>query len=191
MADTAFTKVSLRAAMLDRRQRLTASEQRHAEQKVAYHLPDILPQEPVQNIGLYWSFQGELPTHEIFNGLKKPGRTLYLPRFNTQLKELEMVKVDEENQLILGALGFKEPEANLPAVSVTQLDVILVPGVAFDNDGVRLGRGKGLYDKLLERFSGYKTGLAYDFQIMEKIPSEPWDVSMDSIVTEQRVIRAQ
>ena len=66
------------------------------------------------------------------------------------------------------------------------IDLVIVPGVAFDRDGNRLGRGKGYYDRLLPRIpSAYKVGICFPFQIIEEVPAEPFDIRMDEIITQQ------
>jgi 5-formyltetrahydrofolate cyclo-ligase len=82
-----------------------------------------------------------------------------------------------------GAFGIQEPRPDLPAVPLNRLDLVLVPGLAFDRGGRRLGRGKGFYDRLLARVSGIRCGVAFEFQVAGEIPAEPHDVSLDCIVT--------
>ena len=74
----------------------------------------------------------------------------------------------------------------LPAVVKDAIDLIIVPGVGFDRQGNRLGRGKGYYDRLLPRIpSAYKIGICFPFQLVEEIPAEPFDIRMDEIVTKE------
>ena len=76
-----------------------------------------------------------------------------------------------------------EPQST-DITDMTKTDVVLVPGIAFDKSGARVGFGKGCYDMLLERYSGVKIGVCYDFQICYKIPADTHDVRMDYILTE-------
>ena len=87
-----------------------------------------------------------------------------------------------------GAHGIPEPTEIVP-ISIEEIEIILVPGLAFDKTGARMGFGKGYYDKLLETRKAIKIGICYDFQLLDKIPSEPHDVPMDIIITEKRVQR--
>jgi len=75
--------------------------------------------------------------------------------------------------------GIREPATGCIEIPPDDLDLVLVPGVAFDLHGNRLGRGKGFYDRLLQNFRGTKCGIAFDEQIVEKIPAEKTDVRMD------------
>lgn len=85
-------------------------------------------------------------------------------------------------------LGFEQPVARAPAVSLGELAGILVPGLAFDRRGGRLGRGRGYYDRALKGYGGMKVGIAFSCQILDGIPLEDWDLEMDAIITEQSVI---
>ena len=87
-----------------------------------------------------------------------------------------------------GRFGIAEPPANAPELPLKQLDFVLVPGVAFDGFGGRLGRGKGFYDRLLAEIGGRKCGVALDEQVVERLPSESHDVPMDFVLTPTRWI---
>ena len=86
-----------------------------------------------------------------------------------------------------GAYGILEPKTVRKA-DENNIDVILVPGLAFDRNGGRMGFGKGYYDRLLESSKAVKIGLCYDFQILEKIPTESHDVPMNFVITEKEIL---
>ena len=83
----------------------------------------------------------------------------------------------------------REPAASCEEIPLDQFDLVLVPGVAFDLQGCRLGRGLGFYDRILAEASGIKCGVAYDFQLLEKIPVEPHDAKVDFIFTPSRCVK--
>lgn len=85
-----------------------------------------------------------------------------------------------------GPHGIREPRAECPPVPLNQLDLILVPGLAFDLRGRRLGRGKGVFDRLLATASGVRVGVAFDCQIVEAVPVEPHDARVDFVLTPTR-----
>lgn len=91
-------------------------------------------------------------------------------------------------EILSGRFGIREPSSSCVAIPLEDLDLVLVPGVAFDANGHRLGRGKGFYDRLLENFGGKKIGIAFDEQIVEAVPSEKNDVRMDLILTPTRCV---
>jgi 5-formyltetrahydrofolate cyclo-ligase len=93
-----------------------------------------------------------------------------------------------------GAFGILEPSADEPVVSLEEVDVILVPGLAFDTYGNRLGYGKGYYDRLLTGMDALLrcpllVGISYDETLFECLPSEPHDIRMDVIATPTQVLR--
>ena len=95
---------------------------------------------------------------------------------------------DLENELAEGTYGIREPVPEARAVEAPGPDLILVPGLAFDLRGGRLGKGKGFYDRYLAGVRGFRAGLAYDVQITDKnLPLDAHDQTMDAVVTDQRM----
>ena len=127
----------------------------------------------------YWSMDDEVYTHDFVN--KWAGsKTLLLPCVKGD--ELELRYFDGEERLQPGeGYAIPEPVGELFA-DWGKIDLILVPGVAFDKFGNRLGRGKGYYDKVLKQTEAYKLGVCFDFQLVERVPVEPHDVKMDRVV---------
>jgi 5-formyltetrahydrofolate cyclo-ligase len=91
-------------------------------------------------------------------------------------------------EILSGKFGIREPAPTCVALPLDDLDLVLVPGVAFDAQGHRLGRGKGFYDRMLENFKGKKIGVAFDEQIADEIPVEKNDVRMDFVLTPTRCL---
>ena len=115
------------------------------------------------------------------------GKTVALPRFSpTSGGYAAAVVRDPANDLRPGLLGIREPTERCEAIALNRLDLVLVPGVAFDARGRRLGRGKGYYDRMLARISGWKCGVAFDWQVIPEVPLEPHDVRMDYLLTPTR-----
>jgi 5-formyltetrahydrofolate cyclo-ligase len=96
---------------------------------------------------------------------------------------------DLHGEIMPGQFGIREPSAGSIEIPLTQLDLILVPGIAFDWHGHRLGRGQGFYDRLLEKFRGIKCGIAFAEQVVEAVPVEKLDVKMDFILTPTRCLK--
>ena len=92
-------------------------------------------------------------------------------------------------EILSGKFGIREPAPTCVAIPLADLDVVLVPGVAFDSNGHRLGRGKGYYDRLLQDFAGAKIGIAFDEQMVGEVPLENNDVKMDWILTPTRCLK--
>lgn len=133
---------------------------------------------------MYHSLPDELSTHRFLEKWNKQ-KTFYLPRVNGV--NLEILPYDQ-SRLELGAFHIEEPTGT-DAVDVNQIELIIVPAVAYDRNGNRLGRGKGFYDRLLASTKATKIGVAYEFQLVDEIPAEPHDVPMDMIITPFATLR--
>ena len=135
-----------------------------------------------QNILSYHSLPDEISTHIHLNDWYT-NKNLYLPRVNEL--NLEIIKYNP-SQIKIGAFNAYEPIGT--PTSPQEMDLIIVPGIAFDKNGNRMGRGTGYYDKLLTNCNAPKIGIGYDFQLFDNIPSEPHDVKMDAIITPSNII---
>ena len=165
-------KIKAMKSMLLETEKISAAEEafNRLEETAAFLLSD--------NILMYHSLPDELSTHKF---LKKwsSRKKFFLPRVNGV--NLDILPYDE-TRLELGAFHIEEPTGN-NTVGIEEMELIIVPAVAYDKKGNRLGRGKGFYDRLLSETEATKIGMAYDFQIVEEIPAEPHDIAMDIIIT--------
>jgi len=115
------------------------------------------------------------------------GKAVALPRFHREHGTYVAALIENTHAHInLGEFGVREPHADCATVELNRLDLMLVPGVAFDLDGHRLGRGKGFYDRLLEKFGGVACGVAFDQQIVARVPREKHDARLNCILTPTR-----
>jgi 5-formyltetrahydrofolate cyclo-ligase len=127
----------------------------------------------------------------LLNDVLATDKMIALPCFDTDNQIYHPRRVaDIHVEILSGQYGIREPAPTCVALPLEDLDLVLVPGVAFDAHGHRLGRGKGFYDRMLENFSGKKIGIAFDEQIVEAVPAEKNDVKMDLIVTPTRCLRS-
>jgi len=118
------------------------------------------------------------------------GKTVALPRFDEATRQYVACEIgDVVRDLREGQFGIREPAAHCTPVPPNRLDLVLVPGVAFDLQGRRLGRGKGFYDQMLASVRGTTCGVAFDEQIVESIPVESHDVHLNCILTPTRWIQ--
>jgi 5-formyltetrahydrofolate cyclo-ligase len=118
------------------------------------------------------------------------GKIVALPRFDPVGAKYATCRVKNlRNEIVPGQFGVREPVSGCAEIPLTGLDLALVPGVAFDLRGRRLGRGGGFYDRLLGGFSGVKCGIAFDEQLVDEIPTAGSDVRMDFILTPTRCLR--
>lgn len=115
------------------------------------------------------------------------GKRMVLPRYRPAQRDYEGCEVANlTSDLQVGAFGIAEPAAHCPVCALSQLDFVLVPGLAFDAAGHRLGRGKGFFDRLLAEVRGVKCGVGFDWQIVAHVPVEPHDIALDCLVTPTR-----
>ena len=93
----------------------------------------------------------------------------------------------DRTRLQYGSFHIEEPTGD-DIEDIDNIELIIVPGIAYDNRGNRVGRGKGYYDRLLSRTKATKIGIGYDFQLVDEIDSEPHDITMDIVITDSRII---
>lgn len=136
-------------------------------------------------IALYYSIPGEVQTADF---LEKwfDKKQLLLPLVVGD--DLRLLPYKGKETLRPGAFGIPEPADQKPTVFESEIDLIIVPGVAFDRQLNRMGRGKGYYDRLLATLQIPKIGICYDFQLQDTVPVEPFDKKMDLIITEKEII---
>lgn len=163
--------------MLSEMEKVTAAEQVFAqlEKSAAFML--------AERICLYNSLPDELSTKAFI--AKWHGRkNFFLPRVNgVNLDILPYVP----DSVHTGAYDIEEPDGE-DIIDPRILDMIVVPAVAYDKSGNRLGRGKGFYDRLLASTRATTVGVAYDFQLFDELPTEPHDIPVDMVITQTSVI---
>ena len=133
---------------------------------------------------------GELDVWPLLSEALSAAKRVALPRFVAETRTYEPCQIlDPGLDLQVGQFGIREPRRHCAPLRSTRLDLILVPGVAFDVHGHRLGRGKGYYDQLLRGLGGTTCGVAFDQQIVGEIPVEPHDVRVNCVLTPTRWIQ--
>ncbi len=183
-------KMRLRRDVLCKMRQLSVSERKTKSARIA---EKVLQQDEVkqaQTILLYASFESEVETFELMKMLKSQQKRIILPVVqNSGLKLVELTKQPEEMKP--GKWGIPEPQVSPDVVvSMAEINLVIVPGVAFDEELHRLGRGKGFYDMLLRGISAdiRKFAIAFDCQIVKEIPTTSNDMRVDKLITESRVI---
>lgn len=133
-----------------------------------------------QTLLLYHSLKDEVQTHAFIERWSRKKR-IVLPVVMGD--ELELRCYTSPADLSIGTYGIAEPIGE-PFTDYATIDLVVVPGVAFDAVGHRLGRGKGYYDKLLPLIPAMKIGICFPFQFITEVPVEPFDICMDAIIAE-------
>lgn len=172
-------KRDLRKKVKALRSMLLETERMRAADEVFARLEETAAFMMADRILMYHSLPDELPT---LNFLRKwrDRKKFYLPRVNGV--NLDILPYDEQ-RLELGAFHIEEPTGN-DTVDIDHIELIVVPAVAYDRKGNRLGRGKGYYDRLLAESNATKVGVGYEFQLVDEVPAEPHDVRMDIVITQ-------
>lgn len=147
------------------------------------HQVEALPNfQQARTVLLYWSMADEVQTHDFVNKWYKD-KVLLLPCVDGD--DLVLRRYTGPECMVAGEqFGIGEPTG--PAfTNLDAVELIIVPGVAFDRTGNRMGRGRGFYDRLLKSTpKALKVGVAFDFQMIEEVPVEEFDVKMDAVITE-------
>jgi 5-formyltetrahydrofolate cyclo-ligase len=193
-------KRALRRAMAEQRDAL-APELREAMTERAVELFLDLPEIRVaKTVAGFVSTRSEIDTEPLLGQLKKRGIDVVLPRVSTGLipPRLRFHRVDKRSDLVFGIFGLLEPSSDTPELAAHEVDVFMVPGLVFDKQGARIGYGGGYYDELAAYVRAHPdatnarfVGFTFDFQLVEACPSGEWDVPLDTIVTDERVVRCQ
>ncbi len=186
-----MSKGAVRSELMARRRGLAPDLWRAASMAAQQRLLTLEPFRQAAVIALYAPIQQEIDTAELFDAAVAAGKQVLYPQVRNG--QLQFRQVTELRQLAGGAYGIPEPGLSDRDMPLEQADLIVVPGVAFDLQGHRIGFGKGYYDRCLNRLSGCAAlvGLCHDFQLLDCIPSEAHDISMQYVVTESRLITIQ
>lgn len=159
-------------------------EQKQAEAKAVFEKIEVLPEfKAADSILMYWSTPDELPTQAIIANWCTQ-KQLFLPSIDGERMVLK--HYSPEGKLIQKSLGIWEPD--LAKSYDGKIDLVIVPGIAFDREKNRLGRGKGYYDRFFKKFKPVKIGVGFDFQLLDSIPVAKHDIKMDKIITPSETI---
>ena len=179
-------KARLRKQMFTACGAIPAKQAEASALRVAGHVAGCVEFERAERIGFYAAMEAEVSTRPAFAQAQLAGKQCLFPRCLDQ-NQLEFAQVDDWEQLQPGRFGILEPAANIPASFFGQNDLVLVPGVAFDLQGGRIGHGGGYYDRAfpIEGPPGpFMMGVAHSVQLLNSVPLGNHDRKMDAVVTE-------
>ena len=184
-------KQAARGCALDARNALSPAERERLAGLVCARTLELPELAAAGTVMLFATFRTELDTAPIAEWVLRTGRTLCLPRVLGPRRMAAFRVTDLAADLAPGKWDIPEPRAGLPEVPPEELDLVFVPGSAFDEDGRRCGYGGGFYDNYLPRTRPGTPGvaLAFEAQIVAGICCEPHDLPVTAVVTERRVIR--
>jgi 5-formyltetrahydrofolate cyclo-ligase len=181
-------KQKLRQVMLAKRKTLDPQEVRSKSLLIQQSFINSAEFANAKVLALYAPIHNEVNTAEVFTAALASSKTVLYPALHDE--RLVFRRVITLEGLRKGAFGIPEPDSLCAAQDPREADIVILPGVAFDMKGRRIGYGKGYYDKTLHSLEGRGklVGFCYDFQLVDIITDEPHDVKMDLLITEKRVI---
>lgn len=184
-------KGAIRREIIARRNSITQEEVMEKGGMIQRRMIDLPVYRESKTIGLYANFNNEVPTSTIFEEALKDGKKVLFPCIKKEEKRLIFLPVQGSDELELGPYGIMSPTCKEgDSDFIGEAGLLLIPGVAYDLKGGRLGYGGGFYDRTLHKLAKppFIVALAYEFQILGEIPMHPHDVRVNAIITEERVI---
>ncbi|MFZ3072946.1 MAG: 5-formyltetrahydrofolate cyclo-ligase [Thermodesulfobacteriota bacterium] len=181
-------KRRLRAIMLERRLKVPFEEVFELSRRVQENFISTPEFKDSKRIALYASFRNEVLTDDILTAAVKERKEVFFPKLLGPDK-IAFFAVRAKTELVQGSHDIPEPVRFGREENAATFDLMVAPGVVFDENGGRIGYGKGYYDRILSEARCRAVALAFDFQVITKVPSEEHDMTVDAIVTERRIIR--
>jgi 5-formyltetrahydrofolate cyclo-ligase len=193
-------KRALRRAMAEQRDALAPALRAALAARAAEVFLEMPEARQARTVAGFVSTRSEIDTQPLLDSLRQRGIDVVLPRVSTGLlpPRLRFHRADNRSDLVFGIFGLLEPRPEAPEVAAHDIDLFMVPGLAFDRRGTRVGYGGGYYDELAAYVRAHPdataarfVGVAFDFQLLDACPTGEWDVPLDSVVTDERVVRCQ
>lgn len=181
-------KKNIRKKIIAKRKSIANSKYQYASKVITHKLLSLNAYTNAQQIGLYMAINNEIDLKKIWQNAQQNAKNCYFPRIKNTDK-MQFYKACNPDQFTKNQWGILEPFA-IPEnyIEPNALDIIIIPMVAFDNYGNRIGMGAGYYDKALQNcVQTILIGVGYEFQKITKINAETWDVKLDIIVTEDEI----
>ena len=185
-----MNKNDIRNNILSLRNKLKKEEKSRADEIIFNSLVKSNIYKSANKIFTYISYKSEVDTKAIITYSLNNNKEIYVPKINSQNKTMEAVRIHNFSELIVNKYGISEPSIVDKNNIGLDFDLIIMPGVAFDREGNRLGYGGGYYDKYISHLNKEvnKVALAYSFQLVNNIEAEEHDIKVNSIITDKKVI---
>ncbi len=176
----------VRAEVLCKRDGLALETRAVFSEQIADAVMSWIQREGFDAVMLYLSMRSEVETEGLLERLLRAGKRVCAPVVDTERNSMIPRRIqDVRTDLVRHRYGMLEPRTACPIFPVAQLQLVVVPGIAFDRKGYRLGYGKGFYDRFLANcLQAVRIGLAYQIQVVEDTLPEAWDVPVQHIFTE-------
>lgn len=179
-------KVKVRGEIINKRNKLSSKDKIRYDNLIFKKLINSEIYKKSKKIFIYISFGSEVDTRNIIEYSLADGKEIYVPKTNKLVKEMLAIRINSLSNLTADKWGILEPETINKDNIGCEFDLIIMPGVAFDNKGNRIGYGGGYYDKYISKYNGNTEyiALAYEIQIVKSIYIEEHDITVDYILTE-------
>jgi len=179
-----FSKLRWRAEMNRRLNALGEAQRTEESQRICEHLLGSAVWRRARVVTLFAPLLSEPDVRPLWHRAVAEGKVLTLPRYNPGTCDYSAAVVSQPDRDVVRAqFGIEEPRPDLPSVGWDEPDLLIVPGMAFDSRGNRLGRGWGFYDVLLSRTRGFRCGVAFQCQFIARVPVLPHDQPVHAVVT--------
>ena len=180
----------VRAETRQRRDGLAQEVRTTLSRRIINSLVSWIQKEGFDTVMLYLSMKSEVETFGLLDILLHQEKIVCAPVVDTDQLELTPRQIrDPKTELVQHRYGLLVPNATCPILPISQLQLIIIPGIAFDGTGYRLGYGKGFYDRFLAKCpDAVRVGLAYQMQIVEDTSPQTWDIPVHYIFTENGII---
>ena len=183
------SKIALRKQVAEARGGLSREKRESKSRDIERRLFSLPEFQSASAVMFFASFRSEVDTLPMIRHALALGKRVILPKVKG--KDLGLFEIrDFDKDIAPGAWGIPEPRESVPA-RIEDVDLMIVPGAAFDEHGNRLGYGAGFYDRLLPAFRKMTVGLAFEAQILPQVPVSSYDIPVKKIVTEKRIITVQ
>lgn len=176
------SKATIREQALKKKEQIDITSKSKEIKRNLQTLPEYQKAESVMS---YVSKGNEIDTHNLLQEMLENKKKVFVPFIKENIIKVSELK--SLNELVKGNWGVPEPAE--PVETTHTADIVIVPGLAFDSGGNRIGFGKGYYDRFLAQYKALKIALTPEEQIMQELPCESHDIPVDIIVTEERIIR--
>ena len=184
-------KKEIRKNMISKRDNILKEAKEIMDKNIILKLKESEYYKKSKNIFIYLGFGSEIDTMSYIQEFINEGKHIFIPRTDIKTKKMEAVEITSLEGLKENKYGILEPDDSKEEFCKNNLDLIILPGVAFDLVGKRIGYGGGYYDRYLENIDKkiIKVALIYDFQLLENVPAEEHDIKADYIITETMSIK--
>ena len=179
------SKACIRKSVVKKRDSLSIDIRKEWNEKIFNKLIDSKYYKNSITLFTFVSFGSEVDTHKIIYHALSHGKIVYVPKIKSKNIGIEIFRINKFSDLKIGYFNILEPLENCPIGNINDIDLILMPGVAFDRNGGRIGYGGGFYDRFLKNVNSNipKIALAYEVQILDEVPMTRLDIKIDEIIS--------